>query len=1188
MSYQFKGVLVCLLAILPGIAATVPPAWATHAETAFGEIEARPAPVSRRECVGGVNVGALCKQDSECPGSTCQDRNVFNITVAVRFNATAAQLTTVQTAINNMAASLFDATDGQAQIGQVTIVNNSTGSGGTIWVNTTGGLSADSGHWSTGGRIYAGIGTLANAGAGEGLAHEFVHLVFDARDEYETRAAGCGAVTGSADCPVPGSGENGCLMDVGGLLVGGTELCWGQGNPLDVTDISGGNHDPSNVTEQSRCRSNRSCWDQIGHSWPTTFLVPAGAPDPEANGLTVDPVVYFQPPSTARIVLVLDNSGSMGLESPTRLDRLKSAALDFVNLAATGTELGLVSFSTTAIDLVPIGALGADRSAYTDAINALTPTFLTNIGDGLQHARDMITVAGGVTANTSIVLMTDGVNNRPLPDPAGDLQSKVDTLLMDGIPVYVTCTGDDLGLDSQCAEIAAGTMGTYVDSAQTAMLPDAFTQFHERILGRHLVSSLIGSLEDPIEGLVTRIHTVPIEPGARSATFVVLNSDAGPAGFSVIVQAPDGNTLQALPLPTGQYVRVPAPMPGVWSVIIRPLTGAFAPLFASRAYVDNPAIEVPALSRRAVMKPGEPFVIYAIPTYMEVLSGVQIQGMVTRPDGTTAQIMLVDTGRATDSGDDVADDGIYTATFTDTAQRGAYQFDLVAIAVDAQSAAHHHPAFPPSPIVVPDFRREMHFSATVNDRPLGSGLCVGTAYGEPGATVQVPIILDDGAGVAGFQVDLTYDPTVLTPAGVTLGADTMAAGGWSISSAPVGAGVLRLLASSNPPSGLTPGFKEVALVDFMIAPGVPTGATPFALRNCILSDEAGVSIPCHLCQEPGVVVVRNANSFEVRPIPSPVGVDRFDPLPFAVSAQAFDGLGNLAATYSAVAGIQVPSGNCAGTLVPNTIAFVNGLGGPDTFRVACCMDPLLPMTTELQSVRVSDPAIAVEATSNMYLGVAKGDLDTSNMVDVLDVLRAVRLALNQSVPMPPSRPFQTWAANMLDQACKVDASIDVLDVVRIRNKVLLRPPLCACFTPFVLGALESGTRADAAPVEAMSVPAGGDRTLLSISLVREGRDALVKVKGAVELSGLQLELRGAGSKMTVVSEGLTAGAAGWRVATAGEKRSLRIIAYSDAGGGVNGDGVVLRLKGAAGARLASAVASDVQGREIAVSLVAPR
>ena len=104
------------------------------AQSAMGEIEGRPAPVSRRQCIGGSNAGSLCNQNSDCPGSSCQPTNIFNVTVAVRFNASVAQLVQIQNAFSGASQVLFDATDGQAQFGQVSIFNNSTGSNGHFWI----------------------------------------------------------------------------------------------------------------------------------------------------------------------------------------------------------------------------------------------------------------------------------------------------------------------------------------------------------------------------------------------------------------------------------------------------------------------------------------------------------------------------------------------------------------------------------------------------------------------------------------------------------------------------------------------------------------------------------------------------------------------------------------------------------------------------------------------------------------------------------------------------------------------------------------------------------------------------------------------------------------------------------------------------------------------------------------------
>ena len=128
----------------------------------------------------------------------------------------------------------------------------------------------------------------------------------------------------------------------------GTELCWGQADSTDLTDVSGGNHDPFNATEQSSCRSNRSVWDQLVWSWPSTFLKPTGAPDPAANGAVVNNPNFVVTSDAVRVVLVLDESGSMNLESPTRLQRLQVAANDFIATAENDTELGIVSYSTDA------------------------------------------------------------------------------------------------------------------------------------------------------------------------------------------------------------------------------------------------------------------------------------------------------------------------------------------------------------------------------------------------------------------------------------------------------------------------------------------------------------------------------------------------------------------------------------------------------------------------------------------------------------------------------------------------------------------------------------------------------------------------------------------------------------------------------------------------------------------------
>ncbi len=227
----------------------------SYSQTAQGEIEGRASPTFRRICLGGGNAGKLCKQNTECPGSTCRDRNIFNITVAVMYNAPAGDITSIQNMITAMSAVLMDVTDGQAEIGTATIHNNAmTGNQADLMIEPSTNDTwwfANTGNFRTGGQMHVSINYITAANTGSLLAHEFSHLVFDPRDEYEGRPVGCTDPTSNADCSVA-AGQESCLMDGNG-----SEYCWGQGNSGNVNDVSAGNHDPTNATEQSRCRSNR-------------------------------------------------------------------------------------------------------------------------------------------------------------------------------------------------------------------------------------------------------------------------------------------------------------------------------------------------------------------------------------------------------------------------------------------------------------------------------------------------------------------------------------------------------------------------------------------------------------------------------------------------------------------------------------------------------------------------------------------------------------------------------------------------------------------------------------------------------------------------------------------------------------------------------------------------------------------
>ena len=131
-------------------------------------------------------------------------------------------------------------------------------------------------------------------------------------------------------------------------------------------------------------------------------------------------------------------------------------------------------------------------------------------------------------------------------------------------------------------------------------------------------------------------------------------------------------------------------------------------------------------------------------------------------------------------------------------------------------------------------------------------ICIGAASGNPGARATVPLTLDNGDGVAAFQLDIGFDTGLLSLAGVRLGPDAPASTGWTLDSQLLAPGLVRVLAYTFPPSGLTVGLKTLASVDFDVRSAVPLSGIPSPLANCVVGDAGGTGIPCAACLQPGV------------------------------------------------------------------------------------------------------------------------------------------------------------------------------------------------------------------------------------------------------------------------------------------------------------------------------------------------
>ncbi|MFA5330754.1 MAG: VWA domain-containing protein [Methanoregula sp.] len=128
-------------------------------------------------------------------------------------------------------------------------------------------------------------------------------------------------------------------------------------------------------------------------------------------------------PNPIDAVLVIDRSGSMGDDNPTRISSAKSAALTFVSkMSSTYDRIGVVSFAgyTSGTDTRTDISLTSDYSNLKTAINSLKANGATETRDGLKQAIDLLIKNKNPNPKTvrAIILMTDG-NYNWLGNPLG-------------------------------------------------------------------------------------------------------------------------------------------------------------------------------------------------------------------------------------------------------------------------------------------------------------------------------------------------------------------------------------------------------------------------------------------------------------------------------------------------------------------------------------------------------------------------------------------------------------------------------------------------------------------------------------------------------------------------------------------------------------------------------------------------
>ncbi len=120
------------------------------------------------------------------------------------------------------------------------------------------------------------------------------------------------------------------------------------------------------------------------------------------------------PRERAVVILTIDTSLSMGAEDvdPSRIEGAKRAALEFLEAAPPGVDIGLISFNETPVVRVPPTS---DRASVATAVEQLELGQFTNTGDAisvsvssLASATEGLELAEDESPPAVIVLLSDG------------------------------------------------------------------------------------------------------------------------------------------------------------------------------------------------------------------------------------------------------------------------------------------------------------------------------------------------------------------------------------------------------------------------------------------------------------------------------------------------------------------------------------------------------------------------------------------------------------------------------------------------------------------------------------------------------------------------------------------------------------------------------------------------------------
>jgi Mg-chelatase subunit ChlD len=419
-------------------------------------------------------------------------------------------------------------------------------------------------------------------------------------------------------------------------------------------------------------------------------------------------ILFTEREITDRAV-VIDRSGSMS--EFDKMAAAQNAARLFVDQSLAEDRIAVVSFSTNSTvnyptTLVPNAGPSAVLDAAKATINALTPSGMTAIGQGLLDGQAQVTAAPADHSVADVViLLSDGMEN---VEPRYDTPAVKGVIEPSDTIVHTVAVGPpSAGFHSLLEEIANDNGGEFravnetggavmaADASATAAAPqigidawpqtlpnrlgDVYKQYAEEILSetRLFQASGVGNPTATV-AVVPHIFRVDVPAGLSRVNFSFNWAQLSDNSSFVVIDPKQNNYFYKPGDPNNKSCRgdlthivciIEAPEPGTWTVQLRVGSeGMEWALWVSARALVNFHLWVGTPERERMM--GEPVHLLGFLGQGEkALPGQSIKLRVFFPGGGSQPVELFDDGL---HGDGAPNDGFYAAYFGGGSQPGAY------------------------------------------------------------------------------------------------------------------------------------------------------------------------------------------------------------------------------------------------------------------------------------------------------------------------------------------------------------------------------------------------------------------------------------------------------------------------------------------------------------------------------------